>query len=268
MSLTENGNGMVMPVGPMYGNGGYSNGMFADGSFWIIVLFLFALMGNGFGGWNSGGVTQNVNADLQRGFDQQSVMGGLNGITNSINSLAQGQCAGFANVSNGFAAAEIAANNRQMASMQQNWNSQTAIDQRLDTIMMNQQNNCFENRQAVADVKYTVANEAAATRSNTDAKVQVVLDKLCQLEMDGMKRDYENRLAGMQNQIDNLRGQLTAANNAIARTSDTATILADNARQTVALEQYLNPTPVPSYIVQNPNCCQPNIGFGCGCGSI
>ena len=31
MSLTENGNGMVMPVGPMYGNGG-------DG--WWVILFL------------------------------------------------------------------------------------------------------------------------------------------------------------------------------------------------------------------------------------
>ena len=29
MSLSENGNGMVMPVGPMYGNGGY--GGIADG---------------------------------------------------------------------------------------------------------------------------------------------------------------------------------------------------------------------------------------------
>ena len=41
MSLTDNG-GMYMPVAPA----GNSNGaMWGDGSFWIIVLFLFALMG-------------------------------------------------------------------------------------------------------------------------------------------------------------------------------------------------------------------------------
>ena len=56
------------------------------------------------------------------------------------------------------------------------------------------------------------------------------------------------------------------ANLAASQTAQTARLLADNTAQTVALEQYLNPTPVPAYMVANPNCCQQN--YGCGCGNF
>ena len=62
--------------------------------------------------------------------------------------------------------------------------------------------------------------------------------------------------------IAELQQQLTMANLAQSQTAQTAQILADNQRQTVALEQYLNPTPVPAYVVSNPNCCQT---ASCGC---
>ena len=56
MSLTENSN-MVMPVGPMYGNGNGFGGFGDDG--WLIILFLFALMGNnGWGGFGGGNGSQ------------------------------------------------------------------------------------------------------------------------------------------------------------------------------------------------------------------
>jgi hypothetical protein len=54
------------------------------------------------------------------------------------------------------------------------------------------------------------------------------------------------------------------ANLAASQTAQTGRILADNAAQTVALEQYLNPVPVPAYVVANPNCCNQNTGCGCG----
>ena len=100
-----------------------------------------------------------------------------------------------------------------------------------------------------------MAQEASATRANTDAKTQAIMDKLCQLEMDGIKQNYENRIASMQNTID------------ASQNLQTAQIVADNAAQTAALEQYLAPTPKPCYTVQNPNCC-PSQTFGCGCGAV
>ena len=282
MSLYDNGsNNMVMPVSPMGGGYGGTNGFgWGDGSFWIIVLFLFAIMGGNWGNGFGGGMmpfmmNNNTNADMQRGFDQQAVIAGINGVNAGINALAQSQCNGFAgintNMNTGFSNAEIAANGRQMATMQQNFNTQTAIDNRLDAIAMTQQNCCCENRAAVADLKYTVANESAATRANCDANYQKLYDKLCQLEMDGIKQNYENRIAGMQNTIDGLRGQVSDARFDASQNNQTAAIQAGQRALANEVEQYVLPTPRPAYVVQNPNCCPNNTGwgnFGCGCGSV
>ena len=229
MSLSENNSGMVMPVGPMYGQGGYGfDGGFGGGLFWIIILFLFAFVGNGWGGFGQN-CANSTGAEVQRGFDQQAIMNNFGSISAGLNSIAQANCQSFAN-------AELAASNRQMANMQQMFDLSTQFA-----------NCCCENRLATA-------NMGAQIASTSQASTQAILDKLCQMEMDGMKRDYENTISGMQNQIDNLRSQVTNQAFAASQTAQTAQVLADNAAQTVALEQYLNPTPIPAYAVQRP-CC-------------
>ena len=241
MSLSENGNGLVMPVGPMYGNGSSNGFGWNDGSFWIIILFLFAFMGNGWGNWGGNSGATQVNNDVQRGFDQQAVMSGLNGIN--------------AAVANGFAGAEIS-----------RCNAQANVLQTLNDMAMNMQSCCCENRAQAADLKYTIATEACADRqavtdalrdviaSNT-ANTQAILDKMCQQEIDALKTQNAN-----------LQTQINLANLTASQTDQTAKILADNATQTATLKQSLNPTPVPAYVVQNPNCCGTNIYGGCGCG--
>lgn len=249
MSLTDNNNGMVMPVSPMYGGNGYGNGFGygGDGLFWIIILFLFAGMnggwGNGFG--NNGTIlpfmmNQSGQNEVQRVVDQQSVMTGISAL-----SAAQ---------ANGFANAEIS-----------RCNGLYNLTSQLNTIAMNQQNCCCENRAAVADLKYTMAQEAAATRANTDAKVQNVMDKLCQLEMDGIKQNYENLIANMQNTIDSLRTMNSNARFDASQNAQTAAIQAGQRTLANEIEQYVLPTPRPAYVVQNPNCCAQQT-FGCGCG--
>jgi hypothetical protein len=47
--------------------------------------------------------------------------------------------------------------------------------------------------------------------------------------------------------------------------AQTGQILADNAAQTATLRQALNPTPVPAYVVQNPNGCNCGNLSACGC---
>ena len=78
---------------------------------------------------------------------------------------------------------------------------------------------------------------------------------MCQQEIDQLKTQNAN-----------LQTQINLANLSASQTAQTARILADNAAQTQALEQYLNPAPIPAYVVQNPNCCQQN--WGCGCGTM
>ena len=231
MSLME-GNGLSAAdvAAVTDGNRGGLFGGSEGGLFWIIILFLFAMMGgwgNGFGG-NGGGAVNYYNG-VQEGFNQQAVMGGI-------------------------AAIQAAQNANQIANTQA-----------LGNLQMSMQNCCCENRASIADLKYTVATENCADRqalnegirdiiaSNT-ANTQAILDKLCQQEIDALKAQNAN-----------LQTQINLANLQASQTAQTARILQDNAAQTLALEQYLNPTPVPAYVVANPNCCPQNYG-GCGCG--
>ena len=152
--MTDSTNSMVMPVGPMYGGGyGGNDGFFGGNSGWWIILLLLVCggWGNGFGGgfggngmfpWMMAGQV-NGNNDVQRGFDQAAVVSGINGVQNAVTSgfgdVQTALCGGFgtvnSNIANGFAQAEISANARQIADLQQNFGIQSAL-----------QNCCCENR--------------------------------------------------------------------------------------------------------------------------
>lgn len=161
------------------GGSGSGFGWGGDGGWWIILLFLFMFnggWGNGFGNnggfmpWMYAGQT-NTNNDVQRGFDQNYVMTGINGIQNAVNTgfanTSTQLCNGFAGVnqavSNGFAQAEIANNARQMADMNQMFGIQSALQQC-----------CCDNRAATADLKYTVATEACNDRAAVTNALQAV----------------------------------------------------------------------------------------------
>ena len=138
MSLTNNNDGMVMPVAPMYGgNGGFGNAFGGD-SWWVLLLFFILLGNNGWGnGYGAGNGTTFVANDVQRGFDQAAVTTGINnlstGLCNGFAGVQQSLCNGFAGVNgaiaNGFAQAEIAANARQMADMNQQFALQSQLAQ-------------------------------------------------------------------------------------------------------------------------------------------
>lgn len=95
---------------------------------------------------------------------------------------------------NAIAAVQSTQDANQMALMQQFFNMLSQFQQC-----------CCENRLASAQLGTAIATEGAATRAASANDRQIIMDKLCQLEMDGMKRDYEARIAGLQNQIDALR---------------------------------------------------------------
>jgi len=300
MSLTEGGNGgndMVMPVAPMYGGGSGFGGWGGDNGWWIILLFLFALggWGNGFGGGYGGGgampyiMSNTTNADVQRGFDQQAVMSGISGLQSGISGLStqlcgccadvqQSLCNGFAGVNatvnSGFANAETAANARQMANMNQAFNAQTAMMQGFNNIGSQFADCCCENRLGLADLKYTVATENCAdrtaayqnTRDIIDSQTrgtQAILDKLCQLELDGVKAQVEAK----NDRISELQTQLNMANLAASQSAQNALIQNGFANEVDALYNRLNSCPVPSTPVYGRTpifTCNNNCGCGCG----
>lgn len=237
--MVTDANNMVMPVGPMYGNGG--GGMFGgnNGDWgWIVLLLLLGWNNNGFGG-NGGGNNlypwMNQLDATTAGFQNAQLASQLSGIQNSVNGISNQLC-------NSFAAVESGANARQMANMQQMFDLSTQFG-----------NCCCENRLATANLNTSIAQAANSIIQNQNANTQAIKDQLCQ-----DKIEEKNDL------IAQLRSELMYARGQASQDVQTAAIQAGQRALANEVEQYVLPTPRPAYIVQNPNCCQQYTGCGCG----
>lgn len=229
MALTDEGNNMVMPVAPMYGNGG-GMGFGGDWSSWIILFLIFGM----FGGWGNGGFgggfggdglypwlnnSQNINGGFRDQMLTSQLQGIQNGITSGFGDVQTALCGGFAGVNASINGAQnaIAAQmyGNQIADLERSFAAQTANTQGLNALQAQLAQCCCDNRAATADLKYTVATENCADRSaayqNTrdiiDSQTrgtQAILDKLCQLELDGVKQQVDaknDRILDLQNQL-------------------------------------------------------------------
>ena len=266
MSLESGeGNGMVMPVAPMYGNNGGFGGWGGDG--WWVILFLFALMGNwggGFGGgMNGGGMMpyffNNTDNNTQRGFDTAAITSQLSGIQSSISS--------------GFAGAEVAECNRainqlqtdyqgQINSLERSFNAQTAISSQLDGISAALAKCCCDNQLQTESLRATVLQENCADRyeaqnnardiiANQTAGFQRILDQMFSDKMDA-KND---EIAQLRQEVLYARGQ--------------ASQIAQNGTIIDGIYNRLNECPVgtvPVYGRQPIFSCNNNGGCGCGNG--
>lgn len=283
-------------IAAVTGNGSNNNGWGGDGSFWIIVLFLIAILGFGngyggnYGGGSNGGATAGapyVVADVQRGFDHNGVINELNGISSAITSNTIGTqtalCNGFAgvnaNMNAGFANAETAANARQIANMQQGFAIQTGVTGAITDLASQQAQCCCENRLATCQTQNIVQNEGNATRfadaNNTRDIIQsqtqgtqAILDKLCQLELDGVKAQVEAK----NDRIAELTTQLNMANLAASQTAQTEQIRAGQLSTMNNLVNELRSCPIPAQPVYGsqpiftcPRSTNPYYG-GCSCG--
>ncbi len=181
MALTDdNGNGMVMPVTPM-GNYGGSCGGFGDGDGWWIILLFILLAGNGgwgnngwgggngYGGGNELYPWMNQAEITSDGFRDQMMNNNVTSIRDGIGDISTQLCNGFAGVNagvaNGFAQAEIAANGRQMANMNQAFAAQTAMAQGFNGLS-SQFADCLKKiikkaKDSLVFTKYTVGSCAA-----------------------------------------------------------------------------------------------------------
>ena len=278
MALNNEGTTMlVQPAGlGGYGNGG---GFFGGDWAWIILLLLIGGNGWGFGGfgggammpWMMGGAMNGFGLDylypwlnnsqhISDGFRDQNLQTSIGALQNSVTAgfgdvqlgiagINQNICSTgngiMGAVRDGFYGAEIAANGRQVANMQQMFGVQTAITA----------NGCKQDANA-ADLKYTIAMEGSATRAANSADTQKVLDKLCALELDVYKRENAE-----------LRTQLNMASLAASQAEQNAFIQKGFSDEVDALYNRLNNCPVPSTPVYGRTpifTCQGSSGCGCG----
>ena len=254
---SDNGVVATMPMAPAgYSSGGFGGGFGWGNDIWLIIIILFAL--GGFGGWgngnNGGGAGamypwMNQLSATQAGFDTAALTSQLSGIQTSL--------------TNGFANAEVSGCNRamdaltasytnQIASMNQSFANQQALNAQLNGISSSLQNCCCENRANIADLKYAVATEGCADRNAlsmalrdvleaNNASTQKLIDKMNQQEIDA-KND----------RIQELQTQLNMASLAASQNAQTAQLINDNALQTQYIVNRVAPYPIPAYIVPNP----------------
>lgn len=266
----------------IFGDGWGMGGMGGMGMFWP-----FMMMNGGFGGFGGNGCgcgngnSNAIQADIQRGFDTQSIIGKLDGINGGLcdgfyavntsilnaqsgiqNSLCQGFNSVNTNIMQGNFGLQQAINNASVANMQ----GQNALQSQLASC-------CCETQRAIDGVNYNMATNTCAitnqmnnnTRDIIDSQnagTRAILDYLCQDKISTLQSENQAlRLAASQANQNNV---LMAAMD-----SNKAEIL----RKTGA------ECPTAAYIVQPPqpvtfptNCCG-GVNFagygnnGCGCNS-
>ena len=287
--MTDNNNGLIMPVSPLYGGGGYGGGFGGWGSdIWLILIVLFAL--GGFGGWGGmggfGGMMGMGMADgmflypwmnqaqiTTNGFQNQALSGQLNGIQSGVQNLSTQLCNCCADmaqtVNSGFANAETAANARQIANMQQAYNGQISTLQGFNGVQSQIAQASADNRLGICNLGSDIAREACADRqavndgvrdilANQTAGIQRILDKLCDQELQAERRDNAN-----------LRSELMYARGQASQIEQTAQIRAGQNAAVNSLVNELRSCPIPAQPVygSQPIFACPN-NNGCGCNNF
>lgn len=250
----------TMPVMPA--TGGYADGAgWGDGGWlWIIVVFalLFGWGNNGFGnGFGNGGgyaATVATQADIQRGFDTQNIVGKLDGINNG---LCDGFYAQNTALMNGFHGVDNAICNLGYQTQQGFNTTNVALMQGQNALQAQLADCCCQNREAISQVRFDMAQDTCALQNtmntntrdiveNQNAGTRAILDYLCAKENADLRDKVQKlELAASQDR-----------QNALLTTSMTA--------QTNQIINAVNPAPIPAYQVPNPNVYY-GCGNGCGC---
>lgn len=225
-----NGKGYnLSDIAAVTGGNRNGDGMFGDNGWWIILLFLFAGWGRGFGGFGGSGyeVPCATQADVRAAVDQQTLISKLDQQTYG---LADGTYALTGAINNGFHGVDTAV-------CTLGYNMQGGFN----TLAHQISDCCCENGRAMergfADLGYALATQACDTRRAIGDSTRDII---------------ENNNAGVRSILDFLTqdkiATLTAENQGLR-------LAASQAAQNAYLVGELRPCPVPAYTVPNPYCC-------------
>lgn len=221
MSLTTE---TTMPVVPAYGGGGF--GLDGNGSWFLIILFLFAFVGwgGGYGGYG-GGVQENYVLTSDFAQVERKLDGIANGICDSTFALNN-------TINNGFSTAALAGANQQAALME-----------RLANMQAQTSDCCCKTQTGLADLKYTVSNSGRDIVENQNVNTRAILDAI------------------NANRLEDKNAQIAAQQQKIFQLELAASQSAQNA---YLVGQLGYQCPKPAYVVQPPQPVTfPN---GCNCG--
>lgn len=277
MALTDDN--MVMPVTPMYGNGGGYGGMGFGGD-WAWILLLLLIGGNGwgmggFGGFGGGlGIDfpwllngQNgINNNVNDGFRDAQLHDSVTSVRDGVSALATQLCGCCGDMqmsmANGFAGVQQSLCNGFAGTTAAITGAQNAISQQMNTNEIANLNRSFAEQTAnmqgfngvnagVADLRYTVATEACADRAAVgDALQNVTMQNMGNTNaivnaitagIQSIKDDLcQDRLDAERRENANLRSELMYARGQASQVDQTAQLLANNNAQTALFQQGLN----------------------------
>ena len=228
-----NGKGYnLSDIAAVTGGNRNGDGMFGDNGWWIILLFLFAGWGRGFGGlggFGGGGYEAPcaTQADVRAAVDQQTLISKLDqqtyGLADSTYALTNA-------INNGFHGVDTAV-------CTLGYNMQGGFN----TLAHQISDCCCENGRAMergfADLGYALATQSCDTRRTIGDSTRDIIDA---------------NNAGVRSILDFLTqdkiATLTAENQGLR-------LAASQAAQNAYLVGELRPCPVPAYTVPNPYCC-------------
>ena len=215
-----------------------NDGMWGDGGWWIILLFLvFGWGGNGFGfgGNRNGGYPCATQADVRAAVDQQTLISKLDqqtyGLADTFTALNNTLNSNFRGIDNAICTLGY-----------QNQQGFNDVSHQISDC-------CCQTREAIQGVNYNLATQANSLQNsmcmntrdiieNANANNRAILDFL-----------VNDKLSTLQSENQNLK------------------LKASQAEQNTYLVNQLRPCPIPAYQVANPFCCytgyQSNNACGC-----
>lgn len=272
--MMDSGNGamLTMPVEPA-GTANNNCGGFGwggDGAWFLIILFLFAFCGWGNGGFG-GGYGNGANGAGFQGYATRSDINegfAINNLQSGINAIQQGICDASYALNN---ALQSGFNTTNM-NMMQGFNG---VQSQICNLGAQLAQCCCDIREAIQNVNFNIAQNTCTitnqmnnnTRDiidNQNSNARALLDKLCQMEYNGLNDKYQAALAENQ-----------ALRFAASQTAQNAFITANQDAQTAEIIRRLGADcPTPAYVVQPPqpvtfptNCCGQFNGWGNNCGN-
>ena len=174
---------------------GRNDGWGDNSFFWVFALLLLGM--NGFGNWGGSGNGNAIQADVNRGFDNQNLQAQTRDILTAVN--------------NGTAQTVAATNQTfhdSLAAMQNLYNETArdiaALGVGQANMLANQNACCSDTKQMIQQSNYDGAMRDAATNANFTAQIQSVKDMIAQ-----------NKIEELQNQVNQL--QLAQATSGMLR---------------------------------------------------
>ena len=201
----------------------------------------------------------NLSGQMSDGFRDQM-------LNTSLNSIQNGVTSGFGDVQTalcgGFAGVNASINGAQNALAQQLYTNQISDLERSFAAQTATTAGFTGVQSGLCDIRYGNATNTRDIIESQNRGTQAVLDKLCQVELDGYKREN-----------DQLRTQLNMASLAASQTAQTAELRQSGANQLNQLVSELRSCPIPAQPVYGNQpifqCSGPAWNNnGCGCGNV